>query len=79
MADKVLKRPYDPLLPPAREIIAEFEARVAARRGTRGITRGPGDMFIMTCTCGTLWLTCEPLKIHRFETLHEDCLTDWRT
>ena len=66
---------YDPQIPPERVIEAQLFARLQER--AKRVTRGPGDVYVLTCTCGITECTRNHLVISsviaRFEEVHRDC------
>jgi hypothetical protein len=64
---------YDPQIPPEREIVKDLQDQVAARRGTDGATRGPGEQWILSCRCGTLDVTSDMAAPGQFERDHAAC------
>lgn len=64
---------YDPIIPPEREVVRELEERVAAARGTRSSTRGPGEQFILSCTCRALEVTSDTAREAAFAAEHALC------
>lgn len=68
--------PYFPQIPPEREVVQVLRDRVAAQRGTFAITRGPGEQFIMSCSCGTLHVTSDTSAPSKFAHNHATCDTE---
>ena len=68
---------YDPQIPPKREIDNRIYER--ASEAARRVTRGPGEVYILTCQCGSIpYMTRDHVHlsdtIRRFyEEVHRDC------
>lgn len=70
---KNVKDPYNPRIPPQRDIEEIFKNEIASRKGVRRTTRGPGEYYLSTCVCGDHILTSEWKQVFTFEGMHAVC------
>ena len=76
MAKQSGQKPYQPQIPPERQVQEMMKSYIQAQLGQKRITRGPGSKYIVTCVCDPKLykLTDEWGEVVQFEEEHADCV-----
>lgn len=64
---------YDPQLIPERDIHEKTYKKLEGMMGTKCVSRGPTERYIMTCVCGTYQITSDNNAHVYFTDTHRGC------